>query len=40
MYAAGLINVPETRYVLTTRADGDIIFKVELDGRYSVTTLR
>jgi hypothetical protein len=30
-------NEPERRHVLTTRCDGDIVFKVEDNGNYSVS---
>lgn len=33
-----ITNEPGQRQVLTTRCDGDILFKVELDGNYTVTT--
>ncbi len=33
-----LTNEPDRRHVLTTRCDGDILFQVEENGNYSVTT--
>jgi beta-lactamase superfamily II metal-dependent hydrolase len=33
-----LTNEPEPRHVLTTRCDGDILFQVEDNGNYLVTT--
>ena len=33
-----LTNEPDRRHVLTTRFDGDILFQVEENGNYSVTT--
>jgi beta-lactamase superfamily II metal-dependent hydrolase len=33
-----LTNEPDRRHVLTTRCDGDLVFQVEENGNYSVTT--
>jgi hypothetical protein len=33
-----LTNELDRRHVLTTRCDGDIVFNVEDNGNYSVTT--